>query len=559
LSNGFSATARSNFIRKLSSETFDLVIIGGGITGAGIALDAASRGLNTALIEQGDFAQGTSSRSTKLIHGGLRYLKQLELMLVHETGTERSIIHRNASHIVKPENMLLPIIINGSLGKFSTSLGLWIYDILAGVKKEERRKMLSKEQTLLAEPLLRKGIVIGGGLYKEYKTDDARLTIEILKTAFQLGATCINYVKAYGFHYDNGKITAVKATDTITQTNFEIKALKVVNAAGPWVDELRQVDHSLKGKKLHLTKGIHIVVPYEKMPLRQSVYFDVADGRMMFAIPHNQVTYIGTTDTTYTGNINSPHATREDVEYVLNAVNYMFPSVCISVNDIVSTWAGLRPLIHEDGKAPSELSRKDEIFFSESGLISIAGGKLTGFRKMAQRVTDEVVSQLRKEKGMRFKPCHTDTITLSGGYFDTPDESCIERYKQCLVKKASQIQPDYQQIAALVDRYGTNTDTIIELACQLAQTEQDAGKCLLFAELEYGIMHEMCTNLSDFLIRRTGRLYFERNSVLNIYQLLKPRIASQLNWNAAQSEKYDAAFIEEYEAVMGFLDTPVHR
>jgi glycerol-3-phosphate dehydrogenase len=552
LNQTFSALERTQYLQKLSSETFDLLIIGGGITGGGIALDAASRGMKTALIEQGDFAQGTSSRSTKLIHGGLRYLKQLEFLLVHETGTERAIIHRNAPHIVKPESMLLPIIVNGSLGKFSTSLGLWTYDFLADVKKEERRKMLTKQQTLQAEPLLRKDIILGGGLYKEYRTDDARLTIETLKTAAQHGATCINYVSADGFQYENGKIIAVNVSDKISEKHFEIKALKVVNAAGPWVDELRKADNSLKGKKLHLTKGIHIVVPYEKIPLQQSVYFDVTDGRMMFAIPRGKVTYIGTTDTNYSGNINEPHATKEDVHYVISAVHEMFPSVNITAQDIISTWAGLRPLIHEEGKTPSELSRKDEIFFSESGLISIAGGKLTGFRKMAQRVTDVVAKQLRNEQRKKFKNCFTDSITLSGGNFEKPDNHFIEQYKQRLTGQAIQFQLSYQQVASLVDNYGTNTETIIELAYRLASSDIDADKRIFLAELDYSIAHEMSVNLSDFLIRRTGRLYFERNFILSIYQLLKPHIEQQLNWTAQQAEKYDAAFKKEYEGVMGF-------
>jgi glycerol-3-phosphate dehydrogenase len=283
LQSSFSALQRNNIVEKLSTETFDLLVIGGGITGAGIALDAATRGIKVALIEQYDFAFGTSSRSTKLIHGGLRYLKQLEIGLVHETGTERAILHRNAPHIVLPESMLLPIIEKGSLGKFSTSMGLWVYDYLAGVKEGERRQMLNKEATLNAEPLLRKDIILGGGIYKEYRTDDARLTTEVMKTAVQNGATVSNYIKATGFNYENGKIKSITAFDSINEKSFSIKALKVVNAAGPWVDTLRKEDKSEKGKRLHLTKGVHLVVSYNKLPLKQAVYFDVADGRMIFA------------------------------------------------------------------------------------------------------------------------------------------------------------------------------------------------------------------------------------------------------------------------------------
>jgi glycerol-3-phosphate dehydrogenase len=552
LDSSFSVFNRPDFLKKLSSETFDLLIIGGGITGAGIALDAASRGMKVALIEKEDFAYGTSSRSTKLIHGGLRYLKQFEFSLVHETGTERAIIYKNAPHIVKPESMLLPIVANGSLGKFSTSLGLWAYDFLADVKKDEKRVMLEKEQTLKAEPLLRDDIILGGGLYKEYRTDDARLTIEVLKTAAKSGAICLNYIQAEGFNYTNGKITTTKVKDIVSNESFEIKALKVVNAAGPWVDELRKADKSLKGKKLQLTKGVHLVVPYEKIPLKQAVYFDVSDGRMMFAIPRGKVTYIGTTDTNYAGDTDYPEATKADVDYILKALNAMFPSVKIKTKDIISTWAGLRPLIHEEGKSPSELSRKDEIFISPSGLISIAGGKLTGFRKMAERVVDVVAEQIKKEKRKTFKSCHTNTIKLSGGNFKKADEQTILEYKHKLAGEASQIQLSFAQVSELVDKYGTATEKIIERAYDLAQEEADADKRILFAELDYALENEMVNNLSDFLIRRTGRLYFERNYILSIYQILKDRIAGKLNWTDKQIKAYDKSFMSEYESVMKF-------
>jgi glycerol-3-phosphate dehydrogenase len=375
----FSSIHRKDFVEQLASTQFDLLVIGGGITGCGIALDAALRGMKVALIEKNDFASGTSSRSTKLIHGGLRYLKQLEIKLVHDVGSERAVVHRNARHVVIPEKMLLPIVENGSLGKNSSSLGLLVYDLLAGVKKDERRKMLNKHDTLKAEPLLAKDKLVGGGLYFEYRTDDSRLTIEIAKSAFANGATLLNYAESKGFVYNSDKkITGAKVIDNISGQEFEVKASVVVNACGPWVDLLRKEDNSLKGKRLLLTKGVHLVFPYEKLPLQQAAYFDVGDGRMIFAIPRNSITYVGTTDTVYNQSIDKPQCSKEDVEYLLKAVNNIFPTLQLKQQDIVSSWAGLRPLIFEDGKSASEVSRKDEVMISDSGLISIAGGKLTG-------------------------------------------------------------------------------------------------------------------------------------------------------------------------------------
>ena len=246
----FSAKNRTGLLEKLSEETLDLLIIGGGITGAGIALDAVLRGWKVGLVEKNDFASGTSSRSTKLIHGGLRYLKQFELKLVHETGTERAVIHKNAPHLVRPEDMLLPIIEGGTLGKIGTGLALWVYDKLAGVKSDEAFDMLSEKETIEAEPLLKKEGLKGGALYTEYRTDDARLTIETLKTAVSKGAICVNYTEATELIYENKKLKSVNVTDSLTGKSYTINAQVVVNAAGPWVDSLREKDHSINEKKL---------------------------------------------------------------------------------------------------------------------------------------------------------------------------------------------------------------------------------------------------------------------------------------------------------------------
>ncbi|MEM6699064.1 MAG: glycerol-3-phosphate dehydrogenase/oxidase, partial [Bacteroidota bacterium] len=318
----FSTINRQESIAQFTQEEFDLIVIGGGATGCGIALDAASRGLKTLLLEKRDFASGTSSKSTKLIHGGLRYLKQFEIGLVRETGTERAIVHRLASHLVLPEKMLLPIIENGTFGKLAASFGLKVYDVVAGVSGKDKRKMLSKSKALETEPLLDESVLKGAGFYAEYRTDDARLTIELMKTAARYGAKALNYCKVEDFTYENGKVTAVKCEDQTSGQKFVVKAKSIVSAGGPWVDRLRKTDGSLSGKRLHLTKGVHIVVPHERFPLKYSIYFDVPDGRMMFAIPRGKITYIGTTDTTYHGDLNRVVATQDDATYILKGVKH---------------------------------------------------------------------------------------------------------------------------------------------------------------------------------------------------------------------------------------------
>ena len=514
----FTNLNRKNTLEKLASENFDLVVIGGGITGAGIALDAGSRGLKVALIEKNDFASGTSSKSTKLIHGGLRYLKQFDFWLVKEVGSERAIVHKLAPHLVLPEKMLLPLIENGSYGKWLTSIGLKVYDILAQVTGDDKRKMLEKKEALKLEPLLPKKILNGAGYYAEYRTDDARLTLENIKTSLQFAVIPINYVAVEDFCYTDDKVTGVNVKDSLTHLEFAINAKHVISAAGPWVDELRGINNSKKGKRLHLTKGVHLVFPYEKLPVKQSVYFDIPDGRMMFAIPRGKITYVGTTDTNYTEDKDHVKTDLADAMYLISAVNNMFPSITLSMEDIVSSWAGLRPLIHEEGKSASELSRKDEIFTSATGLISIAGGKLTGYRKMAERVVDKVVKLLEEEEDIELKKCYTDKIPLCGNEFKK-----FKHVKKYIEEIALRLQPEgFETYNAwyLVTNYGKQTETILETYAQL--NDPDKKVRLAKAELKFGIDFEMVQTPMDFFIRRTGRLYFDIES---IRYLLMPILA----------------------------------
>lgn len=510
----FSNLDRAKTIQKLAKEEFDLVVIGGGITGGGIALDAASRGLKVALIEKNDFASGTSSKSTKLIHGGLRYLKQFDFWLVKEVGSERAIVHKLAPHLVLPEKMLLPLIENGSYGKWLTSVGLKVYDILAQVTGDDKRKMLEKKQALKLEPLLPKKILKGAGYYAEYRTDDARLTIENIKTSLQFGAMALNYATVKDFEYNDELIAGVRVKDGISGKEFTIKSKYVVSAAGPWVDELRAVNNSKKGKRLHLTKGVHLVFPYEKLPVKQSVYFDIPDGRMMFAIPRGKITYVGTTDTNF--NLDKDHVRTDlaDAIYLLSAVNNMFPKINLEMEDIISSWAGLRPLIHEEGKSSSELSRKDEIFTSDSGLMSIAGGKLTGYRKMAERIVDRIAKKL-EEEGTELKACYTDEIPLCGNV-DFKKNKHVKKY---IIEIYDRIKTDgFSEHDAwfLVTNYGKQTELILEIFASLK--DSDIYERMAKAELRFGIDYEMIQNPMDFFIRRTGRLYFDIDSVRNLME-----------------------------------------
>ncbi|HTH56142.1 MAG TPA: glycerol-3-phosphate dehydrogenase/oxidase [Cyclobacteriaceae bacterium] len=505
-----------------------MLIVGGGITGAGIALDATSRGLRTALIEKKDFAYGTSSRSTKLIHGGLRYLKQLEFGLVKEVGSERAVVHNLAPHLVIPEKMLLPLYEKRGLGSTLTSIGLKLYDWLAGVKPEDQRKMLTRKQTLKTEPLLNSNDVKGGAIYAEYRTDDARLTIEIIKTAKARGTTVCNYCEATEFIYDQGMVVGLKAMDHLANEVFEIQATAIVNAAGPWVDTLREKDKSKSGKRLHLTKGVHIVVPKEKLPVAQAIYFDVGDGRMIFAIPRGRITYVGTTDTNYSAAIDDVHTQREDAEYLIKAVNETFTNADLQLADIESSWAGLRPLIHEEGKSASELSRKDEIFHSPSGLISIAGGKLTGYRKMAERAVDLVVKNYFDED--KLLSCLTGSIHVTDPFLKNVEE--VKNYRQSIDER---LQREGLQAYAgyLVSTYGRQTDEILSLFEHASVADHDIR--LALAELRFCIEKEMVASASDFFVRRTGMLYFDMPRLQRVMEPLAAVMKDLLRWDEAQA------------------------
>ena len=505
----FSYFNREKITKNLKSTEFDVLIIGGGITGAGIALDAASRGMKVALIEKNDFASGTSSKSTKLIHGGLRYLKQFDFWLVKEVGTERAIVHNLAPHLVVPEKMILPLIDGGTYGSWLTSIGLKVYDILASVEGEDKRKMLDKEEALEKEPLLPKDILNGAGYYAEYRTDDARLTIEVLKTTLDYDAKIINYTEATEFIYEENRVVGAKVKDTISNEEFVIKAKYVVNACGPWVDELRQLNHSKIGKRLHLTKGVHLVVAHEKLPVKQSVYFDVPDGRMMFAIPRGKVTYFGTTDTNYQKDKNNVNTNLVDATYLISAVNNMFPDITISLDDVQSSWAGLRPLIHEEGKSASELSRKDEIFVSDTELISIAGGKLTGYRKMAERIVDLVAKKYKRKFDKEFADIKTKEIVLSGGTFK--DSSEVISYTDAIQNRIAEVDFNRKDAEYLVHNYGKQTDIILQKFDDLMHDNMQEK--MIQAEVWFAINYEMACNSTDFFMRRTGRLFFDVNSV----------------------------------------------
>ncbi|TCT26476.1 homodimeric glycerol 3-phosphate dehydrogenase (quinone) [Melghiribacillus thermohalophilus] len=534
-----SSLRRSEIYNKMEETELDLLVIGGGITGAGIALDAATRGMKVAVVDMQDFAAGTSSRSTKLIHGGLRYLKQYEFGMVSEVGKERAVVYENGPHVTTPEWMMLPFYEGGTFGPFLTNIGLRTYDFLAGVKKSERRKMLTPSEALEKEPLLKKEGLKGAGYYVEYKTDDARLTIEVMKKAIEKGALAMNYAKVCELTYQNNHVAGAVIEDQMDGTRHSVISKKIVNATGPWVDQIRELDQSKKGKFLQLTKGVHLVFDHRRFPLQQAIYFDTPDGRMVFAIPREGKTYVGTTDTVYSGNLASPKVTIEDRNYLLKAIDYMFPDVHIQPADVESSWAGLRPLIHEEGKSPSEISRKDEMFVSPSGLISIAGGKLTGYRKMAENVVNLIANQLQEEYGIEFPESSTKHLPISGG--DVGGSEKFAEFVTTKVKEGTEIGLSPTEAEYLTKRYGSNVDNVFAIyQNEKSSAHQEHLDPVVYAILRYSIEHELSYKPVDFFIRRTGAIFFNIQWVFQNKDAVMNYLAKVLDWSDHEKQTYTA-------------------
>lgn len=537
--------SRDQSFLKLAEEHWDVIIIGGGATGCGTALDAASRGLKTLLIEKGDFASGTSGKSTKLIHGGLRYLKNLEFSLVKEVGKERAILQKNARHLVYRDPMFLPVFEGGELGRTTTAVALWMYEWLAGVEPSERRKMLSVEETLRYLPLLEKKGLQGAAKYFEYRTDDARLTLSVANSAKDYGAVLLNYTPVEGFLYDNNSsVSGVVVKDSLSNTTYEVKAKCVVNAAGPWVDKIQALDtKSTFESKLKGSRGIHIVISSFNFPLKQAVYFDAIDGRMVFAIPREEKVYVGTTDIFYEGSLDAPNIPRKEMQYLIDCVKAKFDVKNLGIDHIESAWSGVRPLVLEKGKEAGKISRKDELFVSTSGLLTIAGGKLTGYRKMAERATDKICNLL----GLKNTPCKTELMMLCGGNFasDTNFENFVNKQK---VELMALLDIMSYEAELLVRRYGSKMEEVLSFipkSTYYAQKYQVSKPLAL--QVLYAVEREMALTAEDVYVRRTSDFYFRIEALKKNYKAVIAMMADCLGRNSEWIKGQEGVFEDKLE------------
>jgi glycerol-3-phosphate dehydrogenase len=551
-----SAEARADNIRALDNAHVDVLVIGGGITGAGVALDAVSRGYSVALIEKSDFASGTSSKSTKLVHGGIRYLPNFDFGLVHEALVERGLLLQNAPYLVHPINFILPIYEgdrhpvgmpittpNGVGLNRLLDAGLYIYDGMAGRRNVGRHHHLTREQVLERAPLLHTKGLKEGFTYYDAQTNDARLTMAVIRTAARFGAIITNYTAAISFVKDkNNQLNGVNVKDTLNDQQFTVYARHIVNATGVYAEKIEALAGVAQQIEVEPSKGVHLVLSKEKLKLGNDaiVLPETHDKRILFIVPWESRAIYGTTDTG-TGDLDHPTATSEDVTYLLTYLN-RYLSAHFSEDDIISTYAGYRPLVkpRNGNAATAKLSRTHAVLQSPSGLITITGGKLTTYRRMAQDTVDVI------SKRDDVKPVHTtQSLPLLGS-------AAWPHVKQELERRAAELELSAATIHHLGHFYGSGANTILDMI----EHDRSLGQLLIAdlpyiqAEALYAMRYEMAMTPADILSRRTSIVLEDHQRGLGIVDTIAEMMAKELNWTPTTRDRLVRAYREKVEGQM---------
>jgi len=561
---------REAALRRLAAEHYDVLVVGGGITGAGVALDAASRGLKTALVEKDDFASGTSSKSSKMVHGGLRYLQQREIRLVYENLAERQRLLDNAPHLVSPLPFLIPLF--GQRGVVSKAVArsyataLWLYDLTGGIRIGNRHRRVSKEETLSHLPTLATNALVAGFLYFDARADDARLTLAVLRTAaLDHGAVVANYTPVVGLlNDDHGRVRGARVRPRIRPAvsgsfgeaaegpDFDVRATVVVNATGVWADEVASLESSEVTASLRPAKGIHVTVPAHRLPADIAAVIPVRkDRRSVFVVPWPEVdlVYIGTTDTSYDGDLDDPACTPDDVEYLLDAVNAVTTSE-LRPSDITGVWAGLRPLLappangRHVSKRTSDLSRRHSVRTSPEGVVTITGGKLTTYRKMAEDTLAQVVPMLGSRPSAR--KCRTKKLPIRGA----PQSGSTAMASKGI---------DQPLLAHLRARYGTEAADVVALADDRPELLEPvvAGLPYIGAEVLYAARAEMAQSVGDVLARRTRALLQDARAAADAARAVAALLAPELGWSDEQAASQADRFATQARAELahaGLID-----
>jgi len=510
---GLDLRDRQASFAALEAETFDLLIIGAGITGCGAARDAAMRGLRVALIDANDIGAGTSSRSSRLVHGGLRYLAQGDVMVVRQAANERKVLRRIAKHLTKYNPMV--ILPRSKRGTAAIRAALWSYEKIGHVDKSERHEVWDRERLRIEEPHVLADNFTGAVVYPEYLTDDGRLTLANAISAASAGAVIVTYAAAEETIIENDRVTGAVVHNTLPgfESTAMVQARVVVNAAGPWVDRIRLMEDSQAKKKLQLTKGIHVVVSRARLPINRTIIMNAPDRRSIFVIPCGRFAYFGTTDTFYPDAEYWPEITRDDVDYLLNSAAAYFDVGPFQYQDIVALWSGIRPLLYEKGKKPSEISRRDEVLEGPAGLLSVAGGKLTSYRSMAEHLVDQCEKQLNRKPN----PASTAEEPLPGGDFKGTVSDLESRVQRLGLSR--------EEAERVVILYGAEALEIFK---------ESSGPAV---EAAHAVLNEGALTLEDYWVRRSARSRFDDDGGLAALEPAADCMTKLLNWSSEEKTR----------------------
>ncbi len=508
---GTALAARRHALERAADGLCDLAVVGGGITGAGIAREAALLGLSVVLLEQRDFASGTSSRSSKLIHGGVRYLEQGDIGLVREAARERAILRGIAPHLARPTRMMVPT--RSRRGRLKLSAGLWTFERLAGPNSNDRYRSYGREATLDREPLLRSDRLDGCVCFTEYATNDARLTLETVLDAAEHGALIANYAGVRALRLGGGGVE-LSVHDAAGGGEFCVRARVLVNASGPWFDHVLGLLQPVDRPSLQLTRGIHLVFDRRRLPVRNTVVLAAPDGRSTFVVPSDGLCYVGTTDTPYQGDPSEPGVSVEDAEYLLASLAATFADAPLA-SDVIGTWAGVRPLLAAEGKRPSEISRRDEIRLGPGPVVSIAGGKLTTYRKMAERVLDQALTILGQP---RHRPSRSGRLPLVGG----------DLQEQRRARREAPRLTDGKLEDRLWQAYGKRAASLVAAIARDPHAAENVGGLdgLTRAELDFFVEREMALTVDDVLRRRSSLAMFRTSKALRVARAVEKALAT---------------------------------
>lgn len=534
---------RSERFAALQAREFDVLVVGGGVTGCAIARDAALRGLTVALVEKGDFASGTSSRSSRLIHGGVRYLEHGHLHLVFESSAERRRLLRLAPHLVRPLEFTWPVYTGARIPRWKLGAGLTLYDVLALFGNVGRHRRLSRAAVLGREPMLRSDGLLGGASYFDAATDDARLTLANAIGAAEAGAVVLNHAPVTALLVERGTIAGATVNDATTGATANVRARVVVNATGPWSDALRRLDPSSSPNSaspvMRGSKGAHIAVPRARVGNRDALaLLSPSDGRVFFVLPAQEHAIVGTTDTYTASSPDDARASNEDVLYLLDAANAFFPNAKLHGEDVVSAWAGIRPLLPTAADTPGAVTREHAVVTSASGLVSITGGKLTTYRVMARDVVRVVLHRLRQRSGKD----RTESQPLPGGDFQSLDR---------LISDAEHAIGDGALARHLVISHGTRWTDVWDVMLRDVDGRTRVASDLPYTmgELRYSVANEMAYTLGDLLIRRTHLAFETRDHGVAVAERVAAAVAPRLGWTAADQRRAIEDYVAEAESV----------